>query len=197
MYRRLVEHLSLPKTPAQVALSSAALLSFLRLQPYRSSRKDEVEANHLSDFHSLLEGSPSSKARETLEHASWSFWIVISDGIDAAEGQKISQLLACVLDTTSIPDCPDKDLVRYWKSKFNTARSHNDALSTIPDVSEKFALPVKSDPPALNTKRSTIESEIATDGSSQVGANRSSEYLVQSKIENVSRRRGCWGWRWF
>jgi len=195
--RRLVEHLGLPRTPAQVALSLVALLSFLRLQPYGSSSTDEAEANHLSDFHSLLKGSPSCKARETLEHVSWSFWIVTSDEIDAADGQRIFQLLACVLDTASIQECSDEDSSRYWRGRFNPARGHDDALSTIPDVLEKFTLPVQSDPPSLNEKPSTIESKVTIDKSSQVRANRSSEYLTQSKNEKVGKRRGCYRWGWF
>ena len=191
--------------------------SFLRLQPYRTSGKDEAEANHLSDFHSLLKSYLSSKARETLAHASWSFWIVISDGLDGAEGQKLFQLLACVLDSTSIPECCDKDMTRYWKARLKPARlkptglepalSHDDALSNIPDVLKKFALPIELEPLRQNEKRATLEPEVASEKCSQAGGNQSSEYLVLSTNEKVSRGRGingkvikvrgCCGWRWF
>jgi len=110
-------------------------MSFLRLQPHKSSNTDEAEANHLSDFHSLLKGSPNSKARKTLEQATWAFWIVISDRIDAAEGQRIFQLLACVINTMSTPEQSDRDLDRHWRGQSNPARSHNDALSTMSETS--------------------------------------------------------------
>ena len=117
--------------------------------------------------------------------------------MDAAEGQKIFQLLARVLYTRSIPERFDKDLVLYWKSRFNPARSHLNALSNIPDVRKKLALPIESDLPRLNEKRATTESEVASDKSSQPGRNQSLEPLVQSTDEQVSKRRGCWGWAWF
>lgn len=197
VYRRLVEHLDLPSTPAQVALDLVALLSFLRLQPYESSRTDKVKANHLSDFHSLLKGSPSYKARETTEHVTWSFWIAISSWIDADEGQRMFQLLACVFDIVSIPECSDEDSDRYWAGRFNPPRSHEGALLTIPDVVENFTLAVKPDPPRPNDNGSIIESEFATDRFSQTGANRSSEVLMQSNNEKVSKRRSCCRWGWF
>lgn len=197
VYRRLVEHLGLPSTPAQVALDLVALLSFLRLQPYGSSRTDEAKANHLSDFHSLLKGSPSSKARETIEHETWSFCIATSSWIDADEVQRMFQLLACVFDVVSIPECSDEDSGRYWTGRFNPPRSHDSALLTMPDVVGNFTLAVQPDLPRLNGNGSIIESEFATDGSSQAVANRSSEVLMQSSNEKVSKRRSCFRWGWF
>ena len=197
VYRRLVEHLRLPSAPAQVALDLVALLSFLRVRTYGSSRTDEAKPNHLSDFHSLLKGLPSSKARETIEHETWSFGIATCGWIDADEAQKMFQLLACVFEVVSIPECPDEDSGRYWTGRFNPARSHEGALLTIPDVVENFALPVKPDPPRLNGKGSIVDSELTADRSSQAGANRSSEGLMQNSDVKASKRRSCCRWGWF
>ena len=158
IYRRLVEYIGYPATAVQVVLNLVALLSFLRLQPYVSSKTKEAEANRLSDFHSLLKGPPSCKARETLEHAGWSLWTVTSHSLDAIESRTILKLLAHVFDTASIPECSDEDMGRYWGSRFNPARSHDDALSNILDVSERFALPVQSKWLKLNGKGLTNES---------------------------------------
>lgn len=185
VYRRLVKHLGLPSTPAQIALDLVALLSFLRLQPYGSSRTDEAKANHLSYFHCLLKGSPSSKARETIEHETWSFWIATSSWINADEAQRMFQLFACVFDVVSIPECSDEDSGRYWRGRFNPPLSHEGALLTIPDVVGTFTSAVEPDPPRLNENGSIIESDFATDRSSQ------------AVNEKLSKRRNCFRWGWF
>ena len=176
-------------------LSLVALVSLLRLRPYGSGKTNAAKANHLSDFLSLLKGSPSSNTRTTLDHVIWTFWIVVSSRVDATEGQKRFQLLTHVLDTTPIPDGSDKDLVRYWKGRFIPSRCHDQALSTIPDTLEKLALPVKSVLLAHDQTSTPIELEVVSDNLAQAGGNESSHNLVQRTQEKFIKRNRCCGWR--
>ena len=126
VYQRLIRDLRLPKTPAEIALILAALLSLIKLQ---SDEHTSFEENHFSNFLSLLRGSSSCSRQATLNDMIWWVRIVITSQVDATEGQKILRVLAHVVDPSEyVPRCIDKNPYFYWQRRFNPLRSHEEAL---------------------------------------------------------------------
>ena len=125
LYQRLIQDLRLPKSPAEIALILAALLSFTKLHTGEDTSNEE---NHLSDFFLLLRGLPRSSIQWTLKHMIWGVCNVITSQ-DATEGQKICRILAHVVDPSEyVSRCADKRSYFYWQRRFNPGRSHEEAL---------------------------------------------------------------------
>jgi hypothetical protein len=167
VYDDLIQGLRLPKPPDEIALILAALLSLVRLS--FSPFKEQC----IKDFSSLLRGSPSRSAQETLEHMTYSFRnVLVRFSMDS---EMILQVLEDVIDINQ-PSFKDENRLPdlYWTRRLFPLQDHDAGLAILSAPGTKFQFMGVS-----SLKNRSIEN---------AGKN------IAMTDKSPQKLRGCWKW---
>jgi hypothetical protein len=124
LYDDLIHDLRLPKPSNEIALILAALLSHVRLG-FSPSQEQCIK-----DFSSLLRGSPSRSAQETLKHMTYSFRnVLVRFSMDS---EMILQLLEDVIDINQSTLQDGNTLPElYWTRRLFPLQDHDAGLAIL------------------------------------------------------------------